>query len=394
LTPKSGFEHILSRKKNLPKAAKRIKRTRKQHKQTIWLHFCTSIYKKSLMAKILITGGTGFIGSHTVVDMLNHGYEVVSVDNNVNSDAATLKGMRAIAKKQFKHYRIDLTDIKKTRRVFLENPDIAAVVHFAARKHVNESVEIPLEYYRNNLNSQMVILELMQEFKVPNLIFSSSCSVYGQSEELPVTEETPLQATQCPYARTKVVGEMILRDVAHANKGLNISCLRYFNPAGAHPSAKIGESPINAASNLVPVITETAIGNRKQMAVHGTDYPTRDGSCIRDYIHVMDLAQAHTLAVQYLLGKKNKENFELFNFGIGDGVSVLEAINAFEKVTKLKLSYQLGPRREGDVAAVYADYSKAKKHLGWTPKYGIEEIMLHAWNWEKARNKQSKTVKK
>jgi UDP-glucose 4-epimerase len=346
------------------------------------------------MAKILITGGTGFIGSHTVVDLLDHGFEVVSVDNNVNSDAATVKGIKAITKKQFKHYNIDLTDKKKARRIFQENPDISAVVHFAARKHVGESVQIPLEYYRNNLNSQLVMLELMDEFKVNHFIFSSSCSVYGQSTELPVTEETPLQPTQCPYARTKVMGEEILRDVAYANKSLNVSCLRYFNPAGAHKSAKIGESPINAASNLVPVITETAIGNRKEMAVHGTDYPTRDGSAIRDYIHVMDLARAHTLAVQYLLGKKNESNFEIFNFGIGAGVSVLEAINAFEKVTKLKLNYKIGPRREGDVAAVYADYSKAKKHLGWTPQYGIEEIMLTAWNWEKARNKMSKTVKK
>jgi UDP-glucose 4-epimerase len=345
-------------------------------------------FTKQKMAKILITGGAGFIGSHTIVDLLDQGYEVVSVDNFVNSDRSSLSGIKRITGKAFKHYKIDLTDKKATRRIFVENPDIAAVVHFAARKHVNESVLIPLEYYRNKLNSQLNIMELMLEFQIPNLIFSSSCSVYGQSEELPATEETPLQATQCPYARTKVMGEDILRDACYANKQLQVSCLRYFNPAGAHPSAKIGESPINTASNLVPVITETAIGRRKEMTVFGTDYDTRDGSAIRDYIHVMDLARAHTNAVQYLLAKKNKANFEIFNFGIGGGTSVKEAIAAFEKVTKQKLNYKFGPRREGDVAAIYADSSKAQKLLGWKPQYGIEAIMKHAWAWEKARSKK------
>ena len=338
------------------------------------------------MPKILITGGTGFIGSHTIVDMLDQGFDVISADNYVNSDRSTIKGIKAITKKDFKHYKVDLSDKKAARRIFIENPDIAAIVHFAARKHVNESVQIPLEYYRNNLFSQINLLELSDEFGIKNFIFSSSCSVYGQSEELPVTETTPLQATQCPYARTKVMGEEILRDVCHANKRINVSCLRYFNPAGAHKTAKIGESPINIASNLVPVITETAIGKRKQMTVFGTDYDTRDGSAIRDYIHVMDLARAHTQAVQYLLGGKNKTNFEIFNFGIGEGVSVLEAVAAFEKVTGLKLNYITGPRREGDVGAIYADYSKAKKLLGWKPQYGIEEIMQTAWAWEKARS--------
>jgi UDP-glucose 4-epimerase len=340
------------------------------------------------MAKILITGGTGFIGSHTIVDLLNEGFDVVSVDNQINSDRSALRGIKAITGKDFKHYKIDLTNKQATRRIFMENPDIAAVVHFAARKHVNESVLIPLEYYRNNLYSQINLLELLDEFDVPNFIFSSSCSVYGQSEELPVTEETPLQPTQCPYARTKVMGEEILRDLGHANKKINISCLRYFNPAGAHESALIGESSINLASNLVPVITETAIGKRKEMTVFGTDYDTRDGSAIRDYIHVMDLAHAHTKAVQYLLARKNKKNFEIFNFGIGQGASVLEAIHAFEKTSGVKLKYKIGPRREGDVAAVYADSSKAKKLLGWKPKYGIEEIMRTAWAWEQKRSKK------
>ncbi len=339
------------------------------------------------MGKILITGGTGYIGSHTIVDLLNEGFEVVSVDNNINSDKSPLRGIRAITGKQFKHYKIDLTNKTKTRRIFQENPDIVAVVHFAARKHVNESVQIPLEYYRNNLCSQINLLELMVEFGVNNFIFSSSCSVYGQSKELPVTEETPLQPTLCPYARTKVMGEEILRDLCHINKKINVSCLRYFNPAGAHPSALIGESSINLASNLVPVITETAIGKRKQMTVFGTDYDTRDGSAIRDYIHVMDLANAHTKAVQYLLARKNKANFEIFNFGIGQGVSVKEAVEAFERTTGVKLNYKFGPRREGDVAAVYADYSKAKKLLRWEPKFGIDDIMRTAWAWEQRRSK-------
>jgi UDP-glucose 4-epimerase len=342
------------------------------------------------MAKVLITGGTGFIGSHTIVDLINNGYEVISADNYVNSEPSVLKSIKAITGVAPKHYKVDLADKKAARRIFVEHPDIDAIVHFAARKHVNESVQIPLTYYKNNLGSQINILELMDEFGIRNLIFSSSCSVYGQSNELPVTETTTLQATQCPYARTKAMGEEILRDVCHVNKKLNVSCLRYFNPAGAHPSAKMGESPINAASNLVPVITETAIGKRKQMIVYGTDYDTRDGSAVRDYIHVMDLAHAHTKAVQYLLAQKNKSNFEIFNFGIGQGVSVLEAVTAFEKVTGLKLNYKLGPRREGDVAAIYTDCSKAKKQLGWVSQYGIEEIMDTAWKWEKARSKKAK----
>jgi len=341
------------------------------------------------MAKVLVTGGCGYIGSHTVVDLLENGYDVISIDNLSNADPAALEGIKEITGKSIKNYEVDLIHLNEVFKVFEENPDIVGIIHFAALKAVGESVEQPLRYHRNNLFGMINILEAMHKFNVENLIFSSSCSVYGNAEELPVTEDTPLQRAESPYARTKQMCEHIIRDTLNQHKQLNATLLRYFNPAGAHESALIGEAPINKATSLVPVITETAIGKRDSMTVFGDDYDTRDGSCIRDYIHVMDLADAHTKALQYLLEKKQAQNVELFNLGIGEGVAVLEAIQAFEKVTNTKLNYSIGPRRPGDVVAIYANSSKARQALNWDIQRGIEVIMKTAWEWEKARTKNA-----
>jgi len=337
------------------------------------------------MNKILVTGGTGYIGSHTVVDLIEAGFEVISVDNYINSDATPLASIKEITGKAIKNYEVDLCDENALLQVFEENPDIKGIIHFAALKSVGDSVADPVLYFRNNLVGLINLVECTLKYNVDNFIFSSSCTVYGNTDELPVTESTPEQAAESPYGRTKQIGEKILMD---AFKNTNTKCiaLRYFNPAGAHSSIKLGESPVNKALNLVPVVTETAIGKRDKMTVFGKDYDTRDGSCIRDYIHIMDLADAHTKALKFLLANKQDSNFDTYNLGIGNGVSVLEAINAFEKVSGQKLNYSLGDRREGDVIAIYADYSKAKENFGWTPKYGIEDIMDTAWKWEQARS--------
>ncbi len=333
---------------------------------------------------ILVTGGTGYIGSHTLVDLMDHGFNVIAVDNQSNSDLSVLESIKEITGKEVKNYSIDLCDKEKTRTIFQEN-EIHGVIHFAAFKSVNDSVSMPLEYYHNNLNSLLNVLSLMGEYKVNHFIFSSSCSVYGNTTDLPVTETTPTQEAECPYARTKQVGEKIVEEYIIANPGFKSILLRYFNPAGAHESCLMGESPINKAANLVPVITETGIGKRNSMTVFGNDYDTRDGSCIRDYIHVMDLANAHTKAMQYLI-KNPLEKAEVVNLGIGEGVSVIEAIKAFESVSGIELNYQLGPRREGDVVAVYANKQKAEEMLAWKPSRNIEDIMRTAWNWEKKRS--------
>ncbi|MEZ5040506.1 MAG: UDP-glucose 4-epimerase GalE [Saprospiraceae bacterium] len=335
--------------------------------------------------KVLVTGGCGYIGSHTIVDLIANGFEVVSVDSLVNSSEETLKGVKAITGKAVQNYVVDLCDLAATRQLFLDHPDINGIIHFAALKFVGESVAQPLLYFKNNLNSLLNILACMEEFGVAHFIFSSSCSVYGNTDVLPVTEETPFQEAESPYGRTKQIGEQIIQDFAKKQTSAGFVALRYFNPSGAHPSVLLGESPINPASNLVPVITETAIGKRKEMIVFGDDYATRDGSCIRDYIHVMDLANAHTKALEYLIAAKNKTNYEVFNLGIGEGVSVLEAVNAFKKVTRQSLNYHIGPRRPGDVIAIYANATKAINLLGWAPKYSIEDIMSTAWEWEKKR---------
>lgn len=336
------------------------------------------------MSKILVTGGCGYIGSHTLVDLIDHGFEVISIDNLVNASDDILQGVKAITGKTVPNYPVDLCDKAATRAVFQAHPDIKGIIHFAALKYVGESVEKPLLYFRNNLDSLLNILECMLEFGVKNLIFSSSCSVYGNASELPVTENTPFQKAESPYARTKQMGEQILEDVCFQEKGINAVILRYFNPAGAHETTLIGEAA-TAATNLVPVITETAIGKRASMTVFGADYPTRDGSCVRDYIHVMDLANAHTKSIQYLLANKQESNCEIFNLGIGEGVTVLEAIQAFEAVSRQKLNYIIGPRRAGDVVAIYANNDRATQKLGWRASRNIKDIMRTAWEWEQKR---------
>ena len=339
------------------------------------------------MKKVLVTGGCGYIGSHTIIDLIENGFEVISVDNHINSNRKPLSGIRKITGKTVKNYKVDLSDKTRTRKIFVEHPDIVGIVHFAALKSVGDSVHAPLQYFRNNMLSTLNLLECSHEFGVKHFIFSSSCSVYGNSTELPVTEQTPLQEAESPYARTKQMGEQMIRDAAMEIKGTNFILLRYFNPCGAHESAIIGESPTTKAQNLVPVITETAIGKRDSMTVFGDDYDTRDGSCIRDYIHVMDLADAHTKSLQYLIKTKNTNQVEVFNLGIGDGVSVLEAIKAFESSTGEKLNYKIGPRRAGDVVAIYANFDAANQKLGWSPKRDINDIMKTAWAWEVKRSK-------
>ncbi|MEM1322008.1 MAG: UDP-glucose 4-epimerase GalE [Bacteroidota bacterium] len=338
------------------------------------------------MKKVLVTGGCGYIGSHTIIDLINKGFEVVSVDNLVNADEQALDGIEAITGKRVQNYVVDLCELEATRQIFADHPDIVGVIHFAALKAVGESVEQPTRYFRNNLNSLLNIMDCAQAAGVRHFIFSSSCSVYGNATELPVTEETPFKPAESPYARTKQMGEQMIRDFSLPFSDFTSVILRYFNPAGAHPTALLGESPVNKALNLVPVITETAIGKREGMHVYGTDYDTRDGSCVRDYIHIMDLADAHSKALLYLLEQRNEVQCEAFNLGIGEGVTVLEAIQAFEKTTQQQLKYQLGPRRPGDVVAIYANNDKAANRLRWTPQYSIDDIMRTAWEWEVKRS--------
>lgn len=331
--------------------------------------------------KILVTGACGYIGSHTLVDLIQQGFEVISVDNLSRGNVKTLDGVKAITGVEVDNYLVDLCDLVATRQIFIDNPDISGVIHFAAYKTVPESVKYPLKYFKNNLDSLLNLLECVQEFQIEQFVFSSSCSVYGNVTQLPVDEMTPLGEAECPYARTKQMGEQILEDFSFAHPHFKLIALRYFNPVGAHESALLGEYS-DQPENLVPIITQTAIGKRESMMVYGSDYDTRDGSCIRDYIHVMDIADAHTKALQYLLAGKNKESFEIFNLGTGNGVSVLEAIEAFEKVSGEKLNYKMGERRPGDVEAIYADNKKATEILGWKAEKGIDEMMDSAWRWQ------------
>ncbi len=333
------------------------------------------------MNKILITGGCGYIGVHTIVDLLKNGYEVISVDNNSRSSAAILSDAEKIVEKKIKNYVTDLCNLQDTRNIFLENNDITGIIHFAAYKAVGESVEKPLLYFENNLLSLVNILKCAEEFNVPHFVFSSSCTVYGSPDEIPVTEATPQKPAESPYGATKQMGEVIVKSTVDSNK-MQAILLRYFNPVGAHPSILIGEIPVGKPANLVPAITQTAIGKLSTMHVMGSDYPTRDGSCVRDYIHVCDIAHAHTLALDFLVGNKNKSNCEIFNLGTGDGYTVLEVIHAFEKANNVKLNYELGPRRPGDVVAIYANNNKAKEALGWIPQYNLEDMMTSAWNWQ------------
>jgi len=333
------------------------------------------------MAKILVTGGCGYIGSHTIVDLIEHGYDVISVDNNSRSNPAILEGAEKIVGKKVKNYRVDLCNFDDTFAIFQENEDIEGIIHFAAFKAVGESVDKPLMYFENNITSLINLLKCVQEFKVPYFVFSSSCTVYGNPDKIPVTELTPPKPAESPYGYTKQMGEQIINEFA---KSVPVRCilLRYFNPVGAHPSIHIGELPIGKPQNLVPAITQTAIGKIPKMTVYGDDYDTRDGSCIRDYIHVSDIANAHTLSIKYLEEGKNNARCEVFNLGTGNGVTVLEAIHSFEKVSGIKLNYDIGPRRPGDVVAIYANNNLSKLKLGWNPQYSLDEMMLTAWEWE------------
>jgi UDP-glucose 4-epimerase len=316
-----------------------------------------------------------------LVDLIESGYEVISVDNNSRSNAAMLKGVEKITGKAIKNYKVDLCNFDDTFAIFEENHDIKGIIHFAAFKAVGESVAKPLMYFENNLTSLINLLKCVQEFKTPWFVFSSSCTVYGEPDTPIVTEDSPLKPAASPYGATKQMGEQILTEFQKANP-VKVILLRYFNPVGAHPSALIGELPIGKPQNLVPAITQTAIGKLPKMTVFGDDYPTRDGSNVRDYIHVSDIAHAHTLAIKYLEEGKNKSNLEIFNLGTGNGVTVLEAIKSFEKVSGVKLNYEIGPRRPGDIIAIYANNDKAKNVLGWTPERSLDEMMSTAWKWE------------
>ncbi len=337
------------------------------------------------MAKILVTGGCGYIGSHTLVDLIENGYEVISVDNNSRSHASVLEGVERITGKKVKNYKVDLCNYDDTFAVFQENEDIVGIIHFAAYKAVGESVEKPLLYFENNNTSLINLLKCVHEFSVPYFVFSSSCTVYGNPDAIPVTEQTPQKQAESPYGLTKQMGEQIIKEFARS-AGTHCILLRYFNPVGAHKSIQIGEVPVGRPQNLVPAITQTAIGKLPKMIVHGNDYDTRDGSCIRDFIHVSDIAHAHTLAMQYLEEGKSTSLADVFNLGTGNGVSVLEAIQSFEKVSGVKLNYEIGPRRAGDVIAIYANNDFAKSQLGWDPQIGLDEMMETAWKWEQRLN--------
>ena len=333
------------------------------------------------MAKILVTGGCGYIGSHTIVDLIENGYDVICVDNNSRSTPSVLEGVQKITGKSIKNYKVDLCNFDDTFAIFQENEDIEGIIHFAAYKAVGESVEKPLMYFENNLYSLINLLKCVQEFNTPRFVFSSSCTVYGEPDVPMVTEETPPKPAASPYGYTKQMGEQILGEFQKAND-TQVVLLRYFNPVGAHASGLIGELPIGRPQNLVPAITQTAIGKLPKMIVFGDDYPTRDGSCIRDFIHVSDIAHAHTLAIKYLQEGRNSSGTEVFNLGTGNGVTVLEAIKAFEKVSGEKLNYEIGPRRPGDIMAIYANNDKAKTRLGWNPSRSLEDMMSTAWRWE------------
>ncbi len=337
--------------------------------------------------KILVTGGLGFIGSHTVVELQNEGFEVVVVDNLSNSSKDVLQGIEAITGKQPIFEEFDLRDKKKVQDFFKKYEDIAGVIHFAASKAVGESVENPLLYYENNIGVLTYILQELEKKGGASFIFSSSCTVYGQADSLPITESAPVKPAESPYGNTKQVGEEIIRDTCRINPDLKAIALRYFNPIGAHPSAKIGELPLGVPQNLVPFVTQTAIGLRDQLLVFGNDYPTEDGTGIRDYIHVVDLAQAHVKALQRLLKDKNESNYEVFNLGTGKGSSVLEVIHSFERVSGEKLNYKIVDRRPGDVVAAYADTQKANDVLGWKAKSTLDEALQSAWEWEKTVRK-------
>jgi UDP-glucose 4-epimerase len=333
---------------------------------------------------ILVTGGCGYIGAHTIVDLLENGYQIISIDNNINSDDSLLHGIEKITGQKILNYKIDLCNLEQLRVIF-EKHKIDGIIHFAALKSVPESMLKPFLYYKNNLESLLNILILIDEFRVPHFVFSSSCSVYGNALVQPVTENTELQKAQSPYAHTKAMAEQIIIDWSTTTNCKSL-LLRYFNPAGAHPSNLIGQVAKFSLQNLVPAIVNTAMGRQAHMVLQGIDYPTRDGSCIRDYVHVCDIATAHMLALQYLQTNKQSVPYDIINLGSGVGVTVLEAVHSFEKMSGKKLNYVIEGRRSGDVVAVFADNSKAKKILAWQPKFSLDEIMDSCWRWENTSN--------
>ncbi len=343
---------------------------------TFFKYICPS------MQTIIVTGGAGYIGSHTIIELLNKtNYHIISVDNFSNSSSKSYDRVRSIVTRDFETIELDVCNEQLLFEKLSAIPNIIGIIHFAAFKSVNESVNEPLKYYQNNIDSLLNILKFAKQFSIHNFIFSSSCSVYGNANQLPVTEQTPLMKAESPYAHTKQLGEEIIGHFCKSESFFNSVLLRYFNPVGAHMSGKTGELPLGKPNNLVPIITQTAAG-KNSLTVFGNDYDTRDGSCIRDYIHVSDIADAHVKALNFLIENKNKTNLSLFNLGTGLGVSVLEAIQSFEKVSGKKLVYKLGARRNGDVIAVYADNSLAKTELGWAPEYNIDDMMLSAWKWQ------------
>ena len=334
--------------------------------------------------KVLITGGTGYIGSHTIIEMIETGkFTPVCVDSCERSTPETIDRIEKITGVRVPFYQLNICNKDDFFRIFEENKDIIGIIHFAAYKSVPESVEKPLEYYRNNLQSLENVLEACLKYSILSLIFSSSCSIYGAVEKLPVNEATPMGAPFCPYAHTKQIGEEMIKFFAQVNPSFNAVILRYFNPVGAHSSGLNGELSPDKPNNLMPILTQVGIGKMKQMTVFGTDYDTRDGSCIRDYVHVSDIADAHVKALEFILEKRNAENCEVFNLGSGSGVSVLEMIHAFEEITGIKLNYTLGSRRAGDVPAIYSDSARAEQLLRWHCKYGLKDMVESAWKWER-----------
>ena len=346
------------------------------------------------MSKILVTGGLGYIGSHTVVELQNEGFEVVIIDNLSNSTMEVIDGIATISNKKPLFKKLDLRNKSEVENFFQKYQDIEGIIHFAASKAVGESVKDPLLYYENNLNTLIYLLQECKKNNINNFIFSSSCTVYGEPDSLPITENAPIKKATSPYGNTKQISEEIIFDTCLATNLKSIA-LRYFNPIGAHESTEIGELPLGVPQNLVPFITQTAAGLREQLSVFGDDYPTPDGSCVRDYIHVVDLAKAHVIALKRLLDKKGASNFEFFNIGTGRGSSVLEVVNAFEKVTQQKLNYKIVDRRAGDVISVYADTKKANEELGWKSEKSMEDSLLSSWRWEqkirKLKNKENKS---
>ena len=337
--------------------------------------------------KVLVTGGLGFIGSHTVVELQNEGFEVVIIDDLSNSSIEVLDGITTITGVKPLFENFDLKEKTDIETFFDRHKDIVGVIHFAASKAVGESVIEPLKYYENNLNTLIYMLKSVLDLDSSNFIFSSSCTVYGQADSMPILEKAPIKVAESPYGNTKQIGEEIIRDTCKVKSDFNAIALRYFNPIGAHHSVEIGELPIGVPQNLVPFITQTAAGLRNQLSVFGNDYPTQDGTCIRDYIHVVDLARAHVIALQRILEKKNVSNYEVFNIGTGKGSSVLEVIQSFEKVSGLNLKYVYADRREGDIVSAFADTSKSNEILGWKAELTLDDAMRSAWNWEKSIRK-------